>query len=983
MADFLAMDVRQADVPIAAVGASAGGITALQKLFERLPVSIPFALVVLQHLPADKTSGLANLIARWTRLPVRAATDGTRPVANCVYVPSPDRILTLEDGVFRTRPAEGGERRPGIDTIDSFLESLSQREAPRSLAVILSGTGMDGAAGALRIRQAGGVVIVQDPLTALYDGMPNAVIQRGIHDHILPLAAIGQQLVACADPAYVRPVPSGGSAVGASETLGRIIELVRQRAGFDLSGYKPSPLLWRIQQRMDAREIWSFDDYAYLIEDDPVELEVLVRGIPIHVTEFFRDADAWTVLRDEVLGPIVSRHEKQRTVRVWTPACSTGEEAYSVAMLLDEMSQERAEPFDFQVFATDAAPELVARASRGLFRVKSLAGVSEARQSQYFYKVDGAFRVKRCLREKLVCVPQDLISDPPFSGLDLVTCRNLFIYLESETVRTLLSVLHGALRVGGVLFLGKSEAYPLAGQGFEVVSSKWNIYRKVGPMPGGGRMSSVPRPASNGQALAAALRVAHEQFDVPSVLIDDTCSVLRTYGNTKGILRLPAGEPSLDLTELVPRQWAARLEHGVRQVLERHEAIVLTGLHDGDANSAAASVRLTPLQTSSGDARDRILVSFIREDDTLDALQADGSSVLQDDLGMDDAIDWKDEARISREEVEASHEELLALNEELKASNEQLNQSNEDLDQANVELQENIAQLAMQSRVLLSGAVMTLLLDAELKLRWFTPSMRDLFPLRDNDTGRSIADLVPIFRDPDFYTDIRRVLDAADPREAVIRNGGGRCLLRKIFPYVAQTGVIDGVAITFADITDRVHAEVALRRNEAWLSAQKEAFQAAMNGERLGASLGVLIRTLAAQAQDGRRCAFYIADGDVLHHVVGMPDAYAQCVDGFRISPESLACGLAVATGEPVITRDVLDEPRWRSWTWLAKKFGYRGCWSFPVETSEGNLVGSLAMYFDEPRGPSPMDLDLAAAFTQTAGIIIWRYLQSGQIREL
>jgi two-component system, chemotaxis family, CheB/CheR fusion protein len=274
---------------------------------------------------------------------------------------------------------------------------------------------------------------------------------------------------------------------------------------------------------------------------------------------------------------------------------------------------------------------------------------------------------------------------------------------------------------------------------------------------------------------------------------------------------------------------------------------------------------------------------------------------------------------------------------------------------------------------------MTLFLDQGLKLRWFTPAVRSVIPLTQGDVGRLVTDLVPRFTDREFFRDIHDVLNAAGLREAVVRADDDRRYLRKIYPHVAESGKIAGVAITFADITEREQAELALRRNQAWLSAQKEAFQAAMNGASLRESLGTLIGALVAQAPDDRRCAFYIADGQVLRHVVGMPDSYAQCVDGFMISPESLACGLAVATGKPVITHDVLDEPRWQPWSWLAHQFHYRGCWSFPVETSEGNLVGSLAMYFEHPHAPSPVDLELAAAFTHTAGIIIWRHIQSEQ----
>lgn len=309
MAMFDTVSDNWANVPVVAISASAGGIAALQKLFSGLPAEVPFALVVLQHLPLGQPSGLASLIAKWTPMYVRVAADGTRPEVNCVFIPSPDNILTLECGIFRTRPAEGGGRRPGIDTIDAFLESLVLHPNPRPVAVILSGTGMDGTAGAICLRQAGGVVIVQDPLTAMHDGMPGAVVQRGLHDHVLPVSAIGRQLMACADPSYTRPTQSADWTGSTSETLNRIISRIQQQAGFDLIGYKPSPLLWRIQQRMDSRKVWSFEDYAFLIEDDPVELESLVRGIPIHVTEFFRDTDAWKALRDGCTGTSCRREQ--------------------------------------------------------------------------------------------------------------------------------------------------------------------------------------------------------------------------------------------------------------------------------------------------------------------------------------------------------------------------------------------------------------------------------------------------------------------------------------------------------------------------------------------------------------------------------------------------------------------------------------------------------------------------------------------------
>lgn len=954
------------DLPIVAVGASAGGIGALRKLVGSLRGDVPYAMVVLQHLPPNQPSRLAELLRVWTHLPVLEARDGLQPEPGHIYVPSPDSILMLEAGVFRTRPAAGGASRPGIDTIDAFLESVAARHSPRAVAVVLSGTGMDGTAGAVSIRQAGGVVIVQDPLTAQHDSMPASVIQRGIHDHVLPVSAIGRQLLACFDEGYTRPAASRNWESTVAATLERILSLIRREAGFDLSGYRPSPLLWRIQQRMEVRRVRSFEDYAWLVEDEPVELESLVRGLPIHVTEFFRDAVAWDTFRNEVLEPLINENNGT-PLRIWTPACATGEEAYSVAMLLDEIVHDSGHDVDYQIFATDAAPEAVVRASRGCYRAETCATMDPTRLSRYFYTVDGRCRIKRFLRERMVFAVQDVISDPPISAVDVVTCRNLLIYLEPDTIKKVLRTLNGALRMGGFLFLGASEPHAAEKLGFAAVSTRWNIHRKVESV---GALKQSPAP-SRGTVLASLVRTAAERNHVPAVLIDEECNLLRLYGDTAGILNLPAGEPSLNLLRLVNGNWVGQLRAAVSQALGSAQACAFDGSVARDGKVAHLTVSVTPLEPASDGNLNRVLVSFNTRDDGGEH----PVPVNPGDAGSREAhrpwTEWEEDLRISREELDASREELQALNEELKAANADLNASNRELNEANVDLKEKIAEIKMQSDVLSSGAVMTVFLDRDQKIRWFTPAISQIIPIQPKDVGRCVSDLTPSFHDPLFASDIHAVLATGAQSDAVVSRSGDRWLLRRIYPHRSSEGVMLGVAITFADVTDRTRAEHGLERSKIWLSAQKEAFQSAMNGDSLQISLGFLLQSLLDQAADDRRCAFYIAQGETLHHVVGMPEEYAKCVNGFVISPESLACGLAVATGTPVITPDVLKDPRWQPWTWLALRFNYRGCWSFPVETSAGHLVGSLAMYFERPREPTALDLELATAFTHTAGIIM------------
>jgi two-component system CheB/CheR fusion protein len=434
MAEAAATNLQTSAFPVVAVGASAGGITALRSLLQAMPGHPNLAVVVLLHQPPDRLSHLAELLGKWAAMPVREAADGVRLVPDHLYVALPGHALTLEQGVFVTHPRAEQGLRPGLDTIDTFFESLALDLGTRAIGVVLSGTGTDGTAGVVRIKQAGGMVLVQDPASALHDGMPKAAIATGAADRVLPPDALARELVACAAPGYARPSPTFWTDE-ASRDLDGILELIRTRAGLDLRSYQTAPLLWRIQRRMEARRVTALHDYKALLHDAPAELEALIRAIPIHVTAFFRDGEAWDVLQRDVIAPLAHEHAGSTPIRAWTPACASGEEAYSLAMLLAEQASTMTKPLDFQVFATDAAAEKVARAGHGIFPAKAVEAVAPERRERFFYAADGSYRVRRALREKMVFAPQDLLADPPFTGLDLVTCRNLLIYLEPEVAK--------------------------------------------------------------------------------------------------------------------------------------------------------------------------------------------------------------------------------------------------------------------------------------------------------------------------------------------------------------------------------------------------------------------------------------------------------------------------------------------------------------------------------------------------------------------
>lgn len=966
--------------PIVAIGAAAGGIVALQKVFQKLPASVPFAIVVLQHLPSGHSQRLAALISNWTPLPVLEAKDHVVPRIGAVYVPSPDCVLTVGPHALRTRRDKGDSHyRGNTHVIDRFLESLAQHHGKRSIAIILSGTGIDGTAGAFCIQQAGGIVIVQDPLTAVHDGMPNAVIRRDIHDHVLPPGAIGQQLVACSAAGYSRPQRDRSPTQEDTRALAQIILHIRMHSGLDLTGYKTSPLLWRVRQRMGVRSVRDFADYACLIAEDAVELESLIRELPIHVTEFFRDPAAWAALKADVLIPLMQANSTGNPVRTWTAGCASGEEAYSLAMTLEDIKQEMSLPASFQSFVTDASPEILHHASRGVFAAPALGAVSAKQRKDYFYSADKMFRVTRHLRDQMVFSSQNLISDPPFADMDLVTCRNLLIYLEPSTARQAICVLHSALRVGGYLFLGGSESYDLAKDGFRKISAKFNIFQKTARSPDVPPAEMAARQRRNIPTFNDGVRQQPEdQFVFPSVLVNEQGQLLRIYGDTRAVLRIPAGAPTHDFFALVPWQWVDQLRHAMRDAFALDEQRVVQGLSE----SSGLRIRMTPMRPSDDSPPNRLLLSFVSEENIPGVLGP--VAVLTGQQGQPEEMKGTSSelgskpAFLSHDELTVSRDQLQTLNEELLASNALLNTSNDDLHSANARLHGKIAQLETLSNILSSGEVMTIFLDKARRLCWFTPAMTLLFPLIPKDVGRDIKDLVPKFSDSSFFADITDVLNAGHHRDTVVHSIADKWYLRRMYPYPVEGGNIEGVAITFDDITERRHVENALwasehmlRRGRIWLSSQKEAFEAAMNGAPLSQALGILLQTIINETDDDRRCAFYVEQDSALHHVVGMPKAYAQRVDGSELSLESVACRVATSSDQPVTTCDILLDKRWQPWAWLIAEFGYRACWAFPLRTSHGNFVGALAMYFKSPRTPQVADLELAAAMAHTAAILI------------
>jgi PAS domain S-box-containing protein len=597
--------------------------------------------------------------------------------------------------------------------------------------------------------------------------------------------------------------------------------------------------------------------------------------------------------------------------------------------------------------------------------------------------------VKRSLREKMVFAPQDLLVDPPFAGLDLITCRNLLIYLNPDAVKRVLHLLHGSLRIGGYLFLGRGEALPPQLKGFEAVSGRWRIYRKIGPLTG--IEVSFPKGLERGWhstlVPANAHRAAVEHFNWPSVLIDGHFHVLRVYGEMDTFLRIPAGEPTLNLLDLAKTGLGPEIKDTVARALAEGTPVSVNGLWDSRADGHGLSLRVTPLQIG-GDRTPRLLVSFIRE--AGQASDGIGNGALRSShSNSGDTRAWSEAVRISHEELEASREELQALNQELKASNEQLNVANEDLNLANARLREKIAELEMQSTVLSSGGVMTLFLDEELRVRWFTPGVSALFPLRPGDAGRWITDLKQRFEDEAFISDVEAVMQTEEGRESEVCNLEGQWFLRRIRPHLSSAGNATGVAVTFTDITARKRAEEALRLSEGRLARELE------DTRQLQKISGLLI-------EEGKIEGVYEEILDTAMAIMRASFGSIQMLDAERrqlrllawrnFHPESAAhwqtvsvatgttCGSALQHGERIIVPDVRnlgseDTESLRQY----QRSGILAVQSTPLTTRDGDLIGMISTHWGEVHTPDERDLRLFDILVRQAADFFERLLRTAE----
>ncbi len=899
------------DFPVVGIGASAGGLEACRKLIGALPAANGMAFILVQHLDPTHESMMVDLLAGYTTMPVRQAADGMNVEPDNLYVIPPGTYLSVENGALHlSQPhARHGARLP----FDFLLHSLADEGGARAICVILSGSGSDGSLGVKAVKAAGGLVIAQDPDEAGYDGMPRSAIMTGAVDLVLPVAQIPDALLKYDRRMASVRTQNGSLPHGAApDWLPGIINLLRTRTAHDFTHYKPGTLQRRIERRMAmaAIETGDMNRYLELLQHDAGELDLLAKDLLINVTSFFRDPKVFDLLAEQIVLDMVRGQPPDHPIRIWVAGCSTGEETYSLAMVFLEQIALVKRHVKLQVFASDVDPEAITRARQGSYPKTIEADVSPARLARFFLKEEHGYRVSPELRAVVVFTVQDVLGDPPFSRIDLVSCRNLLIYLGVEAQAKVLSLFQFALREGGYLILGNAETIGPRDDRFATVSKAERIYRRTSHnrpgdfgfvrTPGDG--VRVAARAGQGQVPSrqAALadlcrRMVMEAYAPAAVLINRKHECLYFLGPTDRYLRVAPGHPTHDLLAMVRQDMRTRLRSALQRASQANTPVAVPG-GPVNGNGSAASFRID-VKPVMHEGDDLLLICFV--DEPKQEQRRGRFSAVRDLPRVAELEQELDATRvelqgairnleISSEEQKAINEEALSVNEEYQSTNEELLTSkeelqslNEELTALNSQLQETLERQRTTSNdlqnVLYSTDVATIFLDGGLNIRFFTPATKSLFNVIPSDIGRPLADLNSLTADSTLLADAQTVLRNFAPIEREIEAQTGAWYVRRILPYRAQDNAVEGVVITFAEITERRHIanelELAKRQAEVANAAKSRFLAAASHDLRQPLQTLALLQGLLARAVTGERAQKLVARFDeTLGAIEGMLD---------------------------------------------------------------------------------------------------------------
>ncbi len=839
-----------ATFPIVAIGASAGGLEAFSNLLRSLPNEPGIALIFIPHLDPTHESAMVELLSRTTRLPVLQAAENTRVAVNCVYVLPPNSDMTISDGILHLsrRGAERGHHMP----IDTFFRSLADDQSSNAIGVILSGTANDGTLGLAAIKDGAGITFAQDAESAKYDGMPNSAIAAGVVDYVLPPDRIAQELIRIQKQPSANEFPSD-TFDGKDRLMKDVFRLLKGYSKVDFVDYKVATIRRRILRRMNINHLNDLRDYVKLLHRNPQEVEALYRDVLINVTSFFRNPEVFETLHEIVYPKILSERSPSEPVRVWVPGCSTGEETYSHAISFVETLSELRIEVPIQIFGTDLSDHAIQSARAGIYKESIANEISEVRLRRFFHKVPGGYQISKSIRDMCVFARQNVFSDPPFSRMDLISCRNVLIYLSPILQKKVIPIFHYALKPKGFLLVGNTEG--LLGSGaeiFDLVERKCKIYQKKAvpsPVTFGltisahqnveGRPEKPHHPAKEDELAKTPADVQREadrllltKYVPSAVVVNDDLDILQSRGRTNRYLELPTGRASLNLLKMVRSGMLYELRALIEKARKNSVPVVKDGVAIEDGNETIlVRLEIIPFRTPARDQRHFLVLFEEKESHKLPEPkaaprpsakeQSDAKEVqiaqlkqelastkeyLQSIIEAQEATN--EELQSANEEIQSGNEELQSTNEELQTSKEELESANEELNTVNEEIQHRNQQLSQLSNdlinILNSATIPIVMLSEDLHIRRFTPEAERIFGFSNHDMGKALTHLSLNIEIPQLERWMLDVIRDITMKTEQVRTRDGKSYRLHITPYRTLENKIEGVVITLQDISDLV-----------------------------------------------------------------------------------------------------------------------------------------------------------------------------------
>ena len=846
------------------IGASAGGLEAIEAFIKNLPPENGLAFIIIQHLSPDYKSLMAELLSKRTQMPVHRAEDGMRVEAGNIYLIPPKKKLTIFHAKLVLSDSERSRSEIFLP-IDICLRSLADDQRERAVGIILSGTGSDGMRGVRAIKEAGGMVMVQDEATAKFDGMPRSAISTGLADFVLPPEEMPRQLLAFAKHPGQSRSQRSTTILTDEDGLTRIFSLLRDRHKIDFTYYKPTTVGRRIERRMMINNIDELRAYVKYLESYPEELSILYRELLIGVTSFFRDPEAFDLLATRYL-PALFEKTQESMFRFWVAGCSTGEEAYTLAMIARDCMELTGQTLNIKIFATDLDSDAIAYAGTGVYPESIAADIAPHYLAKYFYRRDDSFKISRDIREMVVFAQHNLIQDPPFTNIDLISCRNLLIYLQPVLQQKVLDYFDFSLNPKGLLFLGSSETTGELADCFEPLDHRWKIYHASGKggacrsereftqarlrpgklirPPGIGKAKPPMRPHEEERLLGRLLEALADDYAPLTIVVNEQLELLYLLGDAVGILRYASGRMVNDISRIAIKELSIPLATGIPKVFKRKEEVRYANIRiKWQDETRLLNMRIVPLHQSKGQAA--LAAIFIEKAERYKCLTSEQDTESYD-LDKEAARRIQDlehelqftrenlqatieELETSNEELQATNEELMASNEELQSTNEELQSVNEELHTVNAEHQRRImesTELNNDIRNFMEGTDMGILfLDENLELRRFTPQTTRIFDVAENDIGRSLIQFSHCLDGVDPLTAIEQVHSTGRRFEQEVRTTAGKWHLMRVAPYLIGSGTFAGFVLTFVDIDDLKKSQLSLRQSKEALQESESKFR--------------------------------------------------------------------------------------------------------------------------------------------------------------